>query len=266
MALTTFRPTVAMTYPLSQGHDAAAGAKPTVIRPFVNNVRDWSAGFAYSNVSDLARSAAAFMDGGRIDGRQVIPPSAVSTLSTPYVEVPFSWDIPPGFYEGAKYRHGLFITEYRGVRVLHHGGVINGFGAFVLMAPEHRVAVILLADRTGSILGKSLEKAMKLSLPLRPKPTARRRRVVPMIPAEMGATSARTRTACSGLSCSPGAESCSLRITTHPWPRKGRVVPSKRRSRRSGRIGSRSPPRERPRRPSSSSCSAPAAGRSTCTA
>jgi CubicO group peptidase (beta-lactamase class C family) len=185
MARTTFRPTVAMTYPLSLGHDAAEGGRATVVRPFVNNVGDWPAGFAYSNVFDLTRFASALMDGGRLDGRQVISPSVVATLSKPYVEVPFSWDIPAGFYDGAKYGHGLFVTEYRGVRVLHHGGTINGFGAFVLMAPEHRVAVIVLANRTGAILGRTVEKAMELSLPLGPRPRAPRRRALPMLPAEM---------------------------------------------------------------------------------
>jgi CubicO group peptidase (beta-lactamase class C family) len=185
MERTTFRPTVAMTYPLAQGHDAAGGARPTIVRPFVNNVGDWPAGFAYSNVFDLARFAVAFMDGKRLDHRQVISPSVVAALSTPYVEVPFSWDIPSGFYEGAKYGHGLFITEYRGVRVFHHGGTINGFGAFVLIAPEHRVAVILLANRSGAILGKSLEKALELSLPLGPQRRSAQRRAMPMSREEM---------------------------------------------------------------------------------
>ena len=185
MTRTTFRPTVAMTFPLSQGHDAAGDARPTVVRPAVNNVGDWPAGFAYSNVFDLARFAVAFMEGGRIDGRQALSPSVVATLSTPYVEVPFSWDIPAGLYEGAKYGHGFFALEYRGVRLLHHGGVINGFGAFVLMAPEHRLAVVVLANRTGSILGKTVEKALELSLPLRSRPQVPPRRAMPMTRAEM---------------------------------------------------------------------------------
>lgn len=185
MTRSTFRPTVAMTFPLSQGHDAAGDARPTIVRPSVNNVGDWPAGFAYSNVFDLARFAVAFMDGGRIDGRQVLSSSVIATLSNAYVEVPFSWDIPEGLYEGAKYGHGFFTLEYRGARLLHHGGVINGFGAFVLMAPDHRVAVIILANRTGSILGKTLEKAMELSLPLRPSSRSPRRRPTPMTRAEI---------------------------------------------------------------------------------
>ncbi|HZI17360.1 MAG TPA: serine hydrolase domain-containing protein [Pyrinomonadaceae bacterium] len=185
MTRTTFRPTVAMTFPLSQGHDAAVTGEPAVVRPFVNNVGDWPAGFASSNVFDLARFAVAFMNGGRIDGRKVLSPSVISALSTPYVGVPHSWDIPAGFFDGAQYGHGLFLHEYRGVRVLHHGGIINGFGAFVLMAPEQRFAVILLANRTGSILGKSLEKAIELSLPLKPRPRPSPRTAASMTQPEM---------------------------------------------------------------------------------
>jgi hypothetical protein len=187
MTRTGFRPTVAMTFPLSQGHDAAGAGRPTIVRPAVNNVGDWPAGIAHANVSDLARFAIALMNGGRIDGRQAPSPTVFATLSQPYVEVPFSWDIPAGFYEGAKYGHGFFVMEYRGVRLLHHGGIINGFGAFVAMAPEHKVAVIILANRTGSIPGKSLEKALEIFLPLRPKPRATPPRAVPMSAAEMEA-------------------------------------------------------------------------------
>lgn len=185
MTHTTYRPTVAMTFPLSQGHDAAGTAKPTVVRPFVNNVGDWPSGYVYTNVSDLARFAIAFMNGGHVEGKQVLSPSLIATLSTPYVDVPFSWDVPPGFFAGAKYGHGFFIQEHRGVHLLHHGGTINGFGSFLVMAPQHRFAVIIFANRTGAILSKSLEKTLELSLPLKPKPPAPRKQAVPMTLAEM---------------------------------------------------------------------------------
>jgi CubicO group peptidase (beta-lactamase class C family) len=185
MTHTTYRPMVAMSFPLSQGHDAAGTAKPTIVRPFVNNVGDWPSGYAYTNVSDLARFAIAFMNGGRIDGKQVLSPSVIATLSTAYVDVPFSWDVPPGFFERARYGHGFFIQEHRGVHLLHHGGTINGFGAFVVMVPEHRLAVIIFANRTGAILSRSLERALELSLPLKPKLQEPRKQVMPMTLAEM---------------------------------------------------------------------------------
>jgi CubicO group peptidase (beta-lactamase class C family) len=185
MTHTTYRPTTAMTFPLAQGHDVVGTARPTVVRPFVNNVGDWPSGYVYTNVSDLARFAIAFMNGGRIDGKQVLSPSLIATLSTPYVDVPFSWDVPSGFFEGAKYGHGFFIQQHRGVHLLHHGGTINGFAAFVVIVPEHRFAIIIFTNRTGAILSKSLEKGLELSLPLTPKPRVAPKRAVPMTLAEM---------------------------------------------------------------------------------
>lgn len=185
MSHTTLRPTVAMTFPLSQGHEAKGKAKPTVVRPFVNNVGDWPAGFACTNVGDMARFAIAFMNGGMLDGKQVLSGSLIKTLSQPYVDVPFGLDLPIEFYEGAKYGHGLFFQEHRGLRVLQHGGTINGFGSFIVMVPAQRFAVIVLANKSGSLLGKTVERAMELHLRLKPKAPARPRQALPMTMPEM---------------------------------------------------------------------------------
>ena len=185
MRHTTFRPTTAMTFPLSQGHDGEGKAAPTVVRPFVNNVGDWPAGFAYTNVGDLSRFAIALLNRGKIDGKQVLAPRLLESLSKPWVEVPFDWDIPKGFLEGAQYGHGFFLQEHRGLRIVHHGGTINGFGAFFVLVPEKRFAVIVMANRTGAILGRTVEKAMELLLPLQPPRPVRLREKVPLTQAEM---------------------------------------------------------------------------------
>jgi CubicO group peptidase (beta-lactamase class C family) len=185
MMHTTFRPTTAMTFPRSQGHDAEGRARPTVVRPFVNNVGDWPAGFAYTTVGDLARFAIALMNGGKIDGKQVLAPTLFAALSKPWVEVPFDWDLPQGFLEGAKYGHGFFLQEHRGLHVLHHGGIINGFGAFMVLVPEKRFAVIVMANKSGAVFGKTTEKAMELFLPLQPKPPVSPRQKMPMTQPEM---------------------------------------------------------------------------------
>jgi CubicO group peptidase (beta-lactamase class C family) len=87
MNSTTFRPTVAMTYPLSQGHSLSGKANPTVIRPFGDNVAGWPDGFLFSSVNELARFAVAFMNSGRIDGKQVLTPAVITKLSTPYADL-----------------------------------------------------------------------------------------------------------------------------------------------------------------------------------
>jgi CubicO group peptidase (beta-lactamase class C family) len=167
MTRTTFYPTVAMTYPLSQGHHSLGSAKPTIVRPFADNSGYWPAGFMFSSVTDLARFAIAFMNGGRIDGKQVMQPGVISKLATGYVEVPSRG-------AGAKYGYGLMLREHRGVRLVEHGGAIAGFGSTFIMAPDQRVAVIVLGNKTAQGLGKTAEKALELMLPLKPKDDAGR--------------------------------------------------------------------------------------------
>jgi CubicO group peptidase (beta-lactamase class C family) len=163
MSRTTFRPTVAMTYPLSQGHSAANG-KPTVIRPFTDNVAAWPDGFMFSSVNDLARFAIAFVNGGRIDGKQVLAPAVVAKLSTPYTDLHSRF-----VFANGKYGYGLFVHEYRGASLVWHAGLMPGFGALLQMVPARRFAVIVLANRSGSLLNKTAEKAMELILPLEAK-------------------------------------------------------------------------------------------------
>ena len=164
MKSTTFRPTMAMTYPLSQGHTATANAKPSVIRPFVDNVAGWPDGFLFSSVNDLARFAIAFLNRGKIDGKQILMPSVIAKLSTPYAQIHSRFG-----FENGEYSYGLFIHNYRGVRVVWHAGLIQGFGALFEMVPEQRFAVIILANSSDALLNKTSEKAMELMLPLEKK-------------------------------------------------------------------------------------------------
>ncbi len=160
MNSTTFRPTVAMTYPLAQGHQTRGDAKPIVVRPFTDNVGDWPAGFMFSSANDLARFAVAFMSGGKIEGKQILPPSVINKLSTAYADI-------PGF--NIKYAYGMRIEDYRGAHIVEHGGAIAGFGAQIRMVPDHRFAIIVLGNRSGARLEKTVEKAMEMMLPLRGK-------------------------------------------------------------------------------------------------
>jgi CubicO group peptidase (beta-lactamase class C family) len=161
MNRTTFRPTMAMTHPLSQGHSTSHKARQTVIRPFGDNVAGWPDGFMFSSVHDLARFAIAFMNDGRIDGKQVLTPKLISKLSTPYVDIQSRF----GFDNG-KYGYGMFVHDYRGAHVIWHAGLMPGFGALFEMVPARRFAVIVLANRSGSLLNRTAEKAMELMLPL----------------------------------------------------------------------------------------------------
>jgi CubicO group peptidase (beta-lactamase class C family) len=168
MARTTFRPTVAMTWPMAQGHNAAGQAAPTVVRPFADNAGYWPAGFMFSSAAELARFTIAFMNDGVIDGRAVLKPSAIRALSTGYTDI-------PRHPEGARYAYGLTTSTHRGARIVEHGGAIDGFGASVRMLPESKAAVVILVNKSGGALPKTSERAVELvaSLqPATPRPTS----------------------------------------------------------------------------------------------
>jgi CubicO group peptidase (beta-lactamase class C family) len=161
MSNTTFRPTMAITFPFSQGHDPYGNASLKVVRPIADDAASWPSGSMFSNVPDLSRFAIAFMSGGKIDGRQILAPSLIAKISTPYIDIPGT---------SRKYGYGLIVSDYRGVHVLRHGGTRLGYGSLLLMAPEHRFAVIALANRSGVVFTKTAEKAFERLLPVKPRP------------------------------------------------------------------------------------------------
>ncbi|HJQ71594.1 MAG TPA: serine hydrolase domain-containing protein [Blastocatellia bacterium] len=165
MQRTTLRPLAAMTYPVAVGHSVEANGKPAVMRPLFNNTAMWPAGSIFSSVSELSRFVIAMMNGGRIEGKQVLDPLVVSKLPAPHVLLPGETD--------AHYGYGLLMFKQRGVRVVMHGGFSRGYGSMIQMAPEHRFAVIVVTNKSGETLNKTRTKAMELTLPLKAEESAR---------------------------------------------------------------------------------------------
>jgi CubicO group peptidase (beta-lactamase class C family) len=162
MTRTTFRPTLAMTHPLALGH-ALEGGEAKVIRPAADNAATWPAGSIFSSANDLSRFTVAFLNDGRLDGKPVLSPSLIKTLSAPHAAIPGGAD---------RYGYGLHLTTHRGLNVLEHGGSRSGYGSQIMMVPDKHVAVIVLANTTGARLPKTLDAALEAVLPLGP-PTAR---------------------------------------------------------------------------------------------
>jgi CubicO group peptidase (beta-lactamase class C family) len=178
MKSTTFRPTMAMTRLLSQGHDSDSNSKPVVHRPFVESTASWPAGFMFSNVYDLARFAIAFMNGGKIDGRQVLSPAVIAMMSAPHADI--LGENPSGWPRNGKYGYGVILQNYRGVRMVWHGGSIAGFGTMFVMEPQQRFAVIILCNKTARWMFQTAEKAMEIMLPLDAEAEALPKQSLPM--------------------------------------------------------------------------------------
>ncbi len=158
MARATFRPTVAMTYPLAQGHEPRGG-KPAVVRPAADNAAAWPAGSLFASGNDLARFVTAYLNGGKADGKQVLSESLLKTISAPHAPLPAG---------RGHYGYGLVSRPLRGVPVVEHGGSRSGYGSHIMMAPGEKVGVIVLANRGAAGMPKTVAKAAELLLPLGP--------------------------------------------------------------------------------------------------
>jgi hypothetical protein len=168
-----------MTYPLAVGHQVRDG-KPAVVRPLADDARLWPAGTMYSSVNELARFAVAFLNEGRLEGKQILKPSVISQMSAPHADVP-SFVFPP-----AQYGYGMFMNaRNRGVRQTWHDGTMTGYLAALRMVPDHHVAVIALSNSDGKPLGQSIIKALELMVPLEPQTTRTSAAAIAMTDAEM---------------------------------------------------------------------------------
>ncbi|HEX8288888.1 MAG TPA: serine hydrolase [Pyrinomonadaceae bacterium] len=164
MKRATFRPELAMTFPLAAGHTIDKEGKPQVARPFDVNASLVPAGYVYSNITDFSNFILAIMNNGKFDGKPVFAPETVRQLLTAHV------GIPTNVFVNGRYGYGFFLQDFRGKMIAEHGGTQTGFSSEVKMAPAERFAVIVFANRDGARLNKTFEKAFEMFLPAPEKP------------------------------------------------------------------------------------------------
>lgn len=161
MERTTLRPFMAITYPFAIGH-AVENGKPVILRPLFNNVATWPAGSIWSNGKDLSRWVIALLNDGKLDGKQVLSSSIINQMVQHHVPVPGETD--------SYYGYGLTIFKYKGLEFVLHGGFSRGYGSMIQMVPSRKFAVIVLTNKSGETMRKTLNKATELALGLKNEP------------------------------------------------------------------------------------------------
>ena len=176
MERTTLRPLMAITYPFATGH-ALDGGKPTILRPLFNNVAMWPAGSMWSNTRDLSRWVITLMNEGKLEGRQLLSPALVNQMAQHHVAVPGESD--------SYYGYGLTIFKYKGLEFVLHGGFSRGYGSMIQMVPSKKFAVIVLTNKSGETMRKTLNKATELGLGLKDEEPPKSAPVAPATESEM---------------------------------------------------------------------------------
>lgn len=125
------------------------------------------AGSINSTVVDMARYLRTLMNGGSVDGRQVMDAATVREMQSPQTIVP---DTSRYAEDGrSQYGMGLTLATYRGHNVVSHVGNIDGFTAYMGWLPQERIGVVLLINLDGSQLRPIVSRRVfDLALGLKP--------------------------------------------------------------------------------------------------
>ncbi|MFO8237747.1 MAG: serine hydrolase [Prochlorococcaceae cyanobacterium] len=132
-----------------------------VVAPNLSALFIPAGGFA-SSVNDLARFVAMLARGGEIDGRRVLSTEAVKELFEPVIaDEPGFAEFPPiDASSGFDHSPGWGVYHYNGLKVLEKGGALDGVRTLLLVVPEKRFAVAILANRNLTALPEAVRAAL----------------------------------------------------------------------------------------------------------
>lgn len=118
--------------------------------PFRNIDQIGPAGSINSNAEDMLKYVLMHMSLGKAGASQILSESNAVQMQTPQMVIPgaIRWTE----VGHSSYGMGLFITTYRGHKLVHHGGNIDGFSALVTFMPQDKIGMVILTNMNGSAL------------------------------------------------------------------------------------------------------------------
>ncbi len=112
-----------------------------------------AAGGIISSVSNMARWIRLQLAGGTLDGRTYFSESAQRTMWTPHISYVVSKQseerYPTTHFRG--YGLGWSLMDYRGRKVVSHGGAYDGMFSRVALVPEEKLGMVILTNSTTSL-------------------------------------------------------------------------------------------------------------------
>ena len=143
---------------LEKSSDAAYGyslVKDSIIEKVdYYHIRAMSpAGAINSSVNDMAKWLITWINGGKFEGKEIIPASYLSEATSSQMAIPGglpSKEHPDQYL--ATYGFGWLMTSYRGHYQVQHGGAIDGFSASACYYPSDSIGIVVLVNQGGSAI------------------------------------------------------------------------------------------------------------------
>lgn len=127
------------------------------------------AGSISSSVNDMSKWVMALLNNGKLDGKEIIPSSAIGQTRTPHSILGNGGHM---FNKAhfALYGLGWFLEEYAGRKIVAHTGGVNGFVTSVCLVPEEKLGIIVLTNTDANNFYEALRNEIEdayLGLPYR---------------------------------------------------------------------------------------------------
>ncbi len=112
------------------------------------------AGSINAGVRDLSNWIRMQLNDGIFEGKRVVSAANIREMHTPQMVVRLEgrWKLffPEDVTTQLSYGLGWFISDYRGHKVVMHGGTIDGFRASITLVPKSEIGVAVLTNLNGT--------------------------------------------------------------------------------------------------------------------
>jgi hypothetical protein len=102
--------------------------------------------------------------GGKAGGKQLVSAKALKETHTPQTVVrpegPFAVYFPEKAGKWVGYGLGWFVHDYRGHLAVSHGGTLSGFRAQLMMVPDKKVGVFVVANLRPALFTEAVAKTV----------------------------------------------------------------------------------------------------------
>ena len=103
------------------------------------------AGNIYSSAEDMSRWLLMLLANGRVNGKTLIPASAIEQTQTPHTIIG-NGGHPFNKAHFSLYGLGWFLEEYSGRKIVSHTGGVNGFLTSVALVPEESLGILVFTN------------------------------------------------------------------------------------------------------------------------
>jgi CubicO group peptidase (beta-lactamase class C family) len=114
------------------------------------------AGSINSTTTDMLQWVKLHLGNGTVNGKKVLSADEITRLHTPQMLMDASGLSSTPELKDPSYALGWMTYRHRGLKVVEHGGNIDGFSALVYMVPEKDFGIVVLTNQDGAGILKVL--------------------------------------------------------------------------------------------------------------